>query len=367
VGRVVLHIGVMKTGTSFLQAVLQANQELLAGAGFSYLGGRSTVQSKAVRSALAGRGAAAEQRWRRLAEIAGRDERTALVSMEFLSFAGTRQVPRLLRPFEGLPVDVVVTVRDELRVVPAQWQSYCRNFGTSEWGRYLREIEHGTDDQGRGNAFKKFRRAQSVGAVLDRWQASPLVSSVQVVTVPAAGAPRDVLWHRFRDAVGLPDGPFDLRMPENGSLGYGSCDYLRRANRALGDLPRPRYAKAVRMLVRDVLAPRRADESRPVVDRRAAAFAGGLNGEIRDRLTSGRFVLHGSVDDLPVPTDLDAFPEVAPAVPGPEVRAAAEDVWWHLRDRAGSSARRPPRRLDGVVADTTGWLRRLPPRTGSAG
>ena len=47
--RVVLHIGTMKSGTSFVQSALMANPSALEAAGARYLGGTFGRQAKAVR------------------------------------------------------------------------------------------------------------------------------------------------------------------------------------------------------------------------------------------------------------------------------------------------------------------------------
>ena len=141
--RVVLHIGAMKTGTSYVQSVLGSNKDELVGTGVEFLGGFAR-QTKAVRDVL--RLPKDERRnrrrWEKIARAAHEmDGHTGIVSMEFLSFAAPRHVEAFLAPLEGLDVRVLLTVRDQLRVVPAQWQTYTRNLGTDDWSGYLRAIE----------------------------------------------------------------------------------------------------------------------------------------------------------------------------------------------------------------------------------
>lgn len=360
-GRVVLHVGLMKTGTSYIQTVLQQNQQHLQAAGFSFLANSFGRQSRAVREALQRGPSKGSVRWRRLGRAAVADERTSIVSMEFLSFAGDRTAQRIIDALEGAEVDVVLTLRDGLRVLPAQWQTYCRNQGTSAWSDYLVEVAR-APRPGREptRAYKTFHRAQDGLGVLERWRALTGVRSVHVVTVPASGAPRELLWRRFSAAVGLPEGAIVPAVTEdNSSLGYASCEYLRRANGLLADVAPADYRPAMRDLARRVLAPRRALESRPQLSRSGAQLGRSLNRGLRTYLEAGSVPVHGDLADLAVPEDLAGFPGRA-APPSPqEVLDAAGAVWTHLAEATGPTASQPPTSLDDVVSESTRMLRRL--------
>ncbi len=360
--RVVLHIGTMKTGTSFIQSTLGTNKAALAESGVEFPGGFG-VQTRAVREMLKlpQQPRRNSRRWTRLATELRESGRSGIFSMEFLSFAGEEQARRLVEPFAGLEVRVVLTVRDQLRAIPAQWQTYTRNFGTDDWERYLRHVEPSRVGSGRGTrAFKTFHRAQDVATILSRWGSVPEVSSVEVVTVPPSGAPREELWNRFCAAAGLPDLEVSLEeVRDNESLGYASCDYLRRANAHLQDVAPKQYRKAMRPLARDVLVPLRSAEARPQLDLRGATYARSRNAEIRDLVGRDRYRLWGALDDLPVPEDLtDVAPRVSPP-PVEQVRRAAQAVWEHAAAASGVPAGSRPDDLDALVADGTRLLRQV--------
>jgi hypothetical protein len=360
-GRVVLHIGAMKTGTSYLQSVLVSNQQALEDAGFTFLGGKFGIQARAVRDVLRLPKSPRKNcvRWAVLAEEAQKlDGRTGIVSMEFLSFAGPRHVRAFLEPLEGLEVDVVATVRDQFRVIPAQWQTYTRNYGTDDWDNYLRRIEPSKLSRQQSRAFRTFHRAQDVLPALERWRETGQAATTHVMTVPGPGAAREELWHRFRAAAGIPDVAVDVEgVHDNASLGFGSCDYLRRVNNHLLDVPARRYRKGMRAVVTSALVPRRPSESRPELDLRAAKYARALNEELRSGIARSDYRLWGSLEDLPVPDDLSAYPKTAPAVPPDEVDGAARAVWSHLAAQLGEVDRRSPAALDAVVKDTAEMLR----------
>jgi len=357
--RVVLHIGTMKTGTSFIQSVLGSNKAELAEAGVVFPGGFG-VQARAVRDMLKlpKHPRRNRRRWGKLAEQAHAGDGTAIYSMEFLSFAGEEQVPELVAPFAGLDVRVVLTVRDQLRVLPAQWQTYTRNFGMDGWEDYLRHVQPTRLGSGRNTrAFKTFHRAQDVTTIMSRWSV-PGVSSIEVVTVPPSGAPREELWHRFCAAAGISGPEVSLEgVRDNESLGYASCDYLRRANAHLQEVVPRQYRKGMRPLASRVLVPLRSEETRPQLDLKAATYARARNAEVRELLTHGGHRLHGSLDDLPVPEDLDGYPARLTPPPHEQVLRAARAVWDDAASRTGVAASSRPEDLDDLVADGTRLLR----------
>lgn len=372
-GRAVLHIGTMKTGTTYLQSVLAGNNEPLTKSGVA-LPATFGRQAKAVSSLLkedpsvpgATAGAAA---WNRLARKAGRSSgHTAVFSMEFLSFARGHHVSRLVRPFQDhgvREIDVVLTVRDQFRVLPAQWQTFCRNTGTSGWADYLRAIEQSNVRPGarkHARAHRTFHRAQDVPTILEEWSAAPGVTRVHVITMPSPQAPRDELWRRFCEVLDVtPDG-YDLDVAwQNVSLGYGSCDLLRRVNLHLPDVPGGKYRKGIRSLARGVLVGRREQESRPELDRRGARFARGRNEAIRDAVARGPrypagLMLRGDLDDLPVPADLSGFAARVSDAPEAEVRGAAEAARAFLSGVSGEAAG-DARDVEGMAADVARLLR----------
>jgi hypothetical protein len=359
--RVVLHIGTMKSGTSFIQSALMSNPEVLDAAGARYLGETFGRQAKAVRDVYRRpKRPRRHTRWQALVDEARTFEGdVGLISMEFLGFATDEQLSPFLDPFAGVPIDVILTVRDQFRAIPAQWQTFTRNFGADDWGTYLRHIDHAVWSPDRkSRASVTFRRAQDVVSVLDRWSADPRVGSLTVVTLPPPEAPREELWHRFCTAAGMSLGDVVLEEArENTSLGYASCDFLRRLNPLLEDV-RPRlYRKGMRPLAREVLAPLRETEGRPELDRRGADFARGLNQKIRDAVDRGRYDVVGTFDDLPVPVDLDQPEHVVPPAIDLVHRAAAA-TRQHALDVLGKDGRPAPVGLDELVADCARLLRR---------
>lgn len=363
--RVVLHIGTMKSGTSFVQSALVRNRGVLGAVGARYLGGSFGRQAKAVLEVnRSPRRPERHERWRALADEARTfPGEVGIVSMEFLSFVDSRRIGPFLDPLEGLEVEVVLTVRDQFRAIPAQWQTFTRNLGTDDWGTYLRRIGASGWRRTRGSrAATTFHRAQDVVPILERWSAPAAVSRVSVVTLPPPEAPRDELWRRFCEAVRLPAEHASLGgLRDNVSLGYASCDFLRRLNVHLDDVSPRDYRLGMRPMSRQVLAPLRAAEGRPVLDREGAALARERNEEVREAIARRGYRLVGTLDDLPVREPTDVPDQVTPP-PTADVVRAAEAVRAYaagLVTRRSETATPPPdTALDERVAEGARLLRK---------
>src|SRR4051812_45697442 len=104
--RAVLHVGLPKTGTSFVQGVLRANVDTLGGHGVRLPPGAETWPSQELflavlyvtgRSESWGRSVEAGRRaWGRVAADVGRHDATTVISSETLCLAGPEQIARIL-------------------------------------------------------------------------------------------------------------------------------------------------------------------------------------------------------------------------------------------------------------------------------
>lgn len=271
--------------------------EGLAGSSAFYVGERFGVQTSAVLRLMRGEGERRTQAWERLVAEVGSRDGVAVFSQEFLAFVGPDRVSEIVGSFAGTPVDVVLTVRDQHGALPAQWQSYVRNAGTSDLAAYLRELEGGDRSV---KSVRSYRRAQHVPGIVRRWARHPGVSSFTAVVVPAPGGDRSELWRRFSRAAGLdgPDSP-DPRSRTNESLGQASCEALRLLNVPLAGLSRGGY-EAARDEVLPALLPLRAEEERAELDGRGSDLACTLNSAIRRALSTRGVRVVGSLDELPV-------------------------------------------------------------------
>lgn len=323
--RVVLHIGTMKSGTTYIQQSLSHGTQELADAGGFYVGGSFGAQLQAVKGMMGGRDSA---KWYDLAARVARRDGVAIYSHEFLSFLSARRVREVVESFGGTTVQVVLTVRDQHGAIPAQWQSYTRNLGTADWGTYLRQLDPAQAQRWPDSkALRSFRRAQHVPRIVRRWVETPGVSGVTVVTLPPSGAAPTELWERFCQALELDAvAPRRALLTANESLGYASCELLRRVNPHLEHLSK-RSLHSTRDGIVNALLPLRAQEARPVLDRDGAGLARAFNQSIHHAVARHDLAVVGSLDELPVAAGPTPAPSSVP-LPQPEhVLRAAAHAW----------------------------------------
>jgi hypothetical protein len=250
---VVFHIGLMKSGTTFLQGRLNANRARLAEQGILFPGPTWARHVRAV-SDLMGAKNRKPGSWASLSEEINEHPGTAIVSMEYLAPLGAPRIAALRRSFPGTEIRVAVTVRDLGRSVPAMWQEAVKNRRTWEWPEYVDAIKSG------GDAGKRFWRQQHSGRIVRRWAAGLGADNVYVVTVPPPGAPGETLWDRFGEVAGTASSSWDEAPRANESLGAASTLVLRELNLATEDLTLNAYKKRVKALGKHVMVQRRAEE-----------------------------------------------------------------------------------------------------------
>ena len=261
--RVVLHIGAPKTGTSFVQSVLSNNRDLLTERGVLWPGQAWSDQVRAVEDLrdATREDADAAPRWDAIVhQIDEFDGSAAVFSMEWLCLGDQRMAERAISTLTRHDVHVVLTLRDLARAIPAQWQESTQNgFGWT----YADFVDGLVADRPYRNRFGgHFWNNQDWGRMVKTW--APLVPNdhLWVVTVPPAGSPTELLWHRFCEACGVDASGYVLQGWPNESLGAASAEVMRRLQAARRDEgPNPRHrAKLKHRLAKQTLAGHRKQE-----------------------------------------------------------------------------------------------------------
>jgi len=240
--RLIVHIGPRKTGTTYLQRVLQQLSPGLADAGVLYStdfrGGNDYNHVSAVTDVTFATEAKVNGRWTSrdgsawigLQQAVASWDGTAIVSAEMLG--GLR--PNAAAAFlEGLPaqrVDVIITMRDLARILPSSWQQHVRNTHTEDYRHYLRRrgrqrgkvppIERQPVWDTKRNLT--FWRSYAYGALVRRWASLVGLDHVRVVTLPPAGSHSSALWERFIAAVDVAELPATAPTLENFIANIGS-------------------------------------------------------------------------------------------------------------------------------------------------
>ncbi|GAA1779839.1 hypothetical protein GCM10009795_027530 [Nocardioides hankookensis] len=254
--RVLLHVGTPKTGTSYLQDVLLRNQRTLAAAGILYPADRFDAHFLAaldlMRMPWGGLEGQAVGRWDDLAAQVRKHDGTSIISHEILATASRAQVGRALTSLghdDGTEIHVVVSVRDLVRQIPAEWQENVKHRAGLSYRAFLDDIR---DPRRETRISTWFWGVQELPDILNRWGGDLPPERVHLVTVPPLGGPQELLWKRFSTVFGL-DG-LDLTLEAertNPSLGVPETALVRRINRAANQELEP---ADYRPLVRELLA-----------------------------------------------------------------------------------------------------------------
>jgi hypothetical protein len=166
--RVVFHIGVPKSGTTYLQNVLWANAErlrentvLLPAQGHKDHRWGSLVVREDPR--IRYRHASAAGAWERIvADVAAWDG-TALISHEFYGGATRDQARRALESLAPAQVHLVVTARDPLRTLTSAWQEMVKYGNTTSIDDFSLDVSESPEHVWNWRAVRRSARRRPGG------------------------------------------------------------------------------------------------------------------------------------------------------------------------------------------------------------
>lgn len=234
--KVFIHIGVPKSGTSFIQATLRENKMALMRHGVLHPSRHKADMFHAALDICGNHerwGLSREKvegRWAAMCERAGKFPGDIVISSEFFCGARPAQIRSALALLPDAEVHVVVTARDMARQIPAEWQEGIKHGRNVSFKQFQRRI---MDPRRSHQHARRFWHYQDLPAVLARWAAVVSDERVHLVTCPPPGADPSLLWERFCSVVGID--PAWTVLPATGSntsLGVVEIDVLRRVNRA---------------------------------------------------------------------------------------------------------------------------------------
>lgn len=232
--RVFLHIGLPKTGTTYLQDVMWANKETLAERGLLLPGRhrrRHLLASLDLRDdpKLARRSGDVSAPWQDLVDEAVAWEGDVMISHEFFGAAAPEHVRRAVESFPDFEVHVIITARDLVALGTSYWQEWVKNGGALGIDQWPERADYDPVDEWGWGAF-------DLAEILDRWGAEVAHERIHVLPVAVGQGDPDELWHRFAALIGLdPEGLEVPQEPSNRSLGLVEAELLRRVNGKLVD------------------------------------------------------------------------------------------------------------------------------------
>jgi hypothetical protein len=337
--RLVLHVGLPKTGTTYLQALLVRHRDALREAGvlYPYLRPQAmflgAVEVRGSHEKFGLGAADVAGTWQALADRVRAHDGIAVISHEILGGAEPHEIAAALRPYSGLQVDVVVTARDLGRQTTAHWQEEVKlgsaaSFADFERDQYLA-------DHPEPPPRPHFWHAQDYAGALRRWSTFVPAQRVHLVTCPPPGAAPEVLWYRFAQACGIEVEAAAVvdplaEAPANISLTREAIAVLRAVNAAVAGLLTPReHTQLVKRELGEGLLTSYSG-TRPRAPASLTDVLVPAANRWRREIEASSHPVHGDLDDLspllagpgePAP---DAVP---PGVPDPaEVAALVEEV-----------------------------------------
>lgn len=327
--KVFLHVGLPKTGTTYLQSILWANTQRLQEQGFLLPGGSSRHHmwgTLAVRDhpGLENRPPKVAAAWPAIVEEANAWAGTVLVSHEFFGGATREQAGAAIAEFGDAEVHVIVTARDVLTVVTSYWQEYVKH-------GFVTPLDDFPAD---GEAWDEWGwQTLDIASVLERWGAHVPHENVHVLVLPEPEAPRETLWLRFAALVGFDPEGFDTeRARENNSLGLVEAELLRRISpelRGFGSaLDRGVWIRSY--LAHGKLVPRRGERFLPC-DARVAELRERADRAVTELAAAGYDVV-GDLERLRVPHELPPLRHPDDVTDEELLRCATETVALMMSD-----------------------------------
>ena len=340
--RAFIHVGLQKTGTSFLQSHLWDSPAALRAQGVELVPG-TRGRAQAVKQAVRGRpdAARAAQVLESLARTVRSSEApTLLLTQESLAGATEEEAAGLLRCFDGREVHVVVTARDIARQLPSVWQQRVKADTDIGFAEFLDKVREG---KGPG---RQFWLHQDLVGVLERWTRHVDPARVHVVTVPPRDADRSLLPERFGSVVGVDFSELATASPRhNISLDPVQVEVLRRVNRLRPVEERFERARTVKQFFAgQVLAPMRGEPARTPQTLRDWCQQGAER--TVEHLSARGWEVVGELSDLR-PRDQDFGPDPSPVTEG-DVADVAVRVVADLLERRNEDARELARLRDEV-------------------
>lgn len=337
--RAFLHIGLPKTGTTYLQHVLWGNRDRLRKdgvhlPGFGHREHLWAALDLQERPRLAKRHKNAPGAWQRLVdEAAGRTD-DVLLTHEFLCGASAEQARRAVTAFGDAEVHLIVTARPSADVVSAGWQESVKNGSTVDLDAVMAGKSAG------GPEFSM--RTWDLAGVLERWTGEVPAERVHVLVMPGPGEPRDAHWRNFAEVLGVDPAAYDAPAETlNPALGIVQIELLRQVNQHLTGYSALERGVWIRgYLAEDLLAGQEKERGRlpaqyldqfAELDRTAATLIESRGFDVRGdlaRLTASEHAAEGSarVPESVSPEELlDSAGRLVAAIVA-DVRASTGDV-----------------------------------------
>ena len=295
---VYVHVGPVKTGSTYLQDLLWRNRDDLARQGYQYpfehdnemwLAANDVQNQAFIHFDMP----EAAGTWANVRERVLSSDGRSLISHEVLGMSTGDHIARIVESLQPARLQVVVMARSLAPMLPSLWQEKVKMVDPDiSWPDFL-AVERETGSP-----------VTDASLIVHRWLVHVPPAQVHVVTVPPPGAEPGMLLDRFAAALGIETSAWDTDGgAANRSLDRVQVELLRRLNLATaGALDR----RAQRRLVAGALLPhlRAADPRRRMrVPESEREWIERETSRRIEALRSSGVTVHGDLADLEVPAD----------------------------------------------------------------
>lgn len=233
--QLVLHVGLMKTATTYVQSILARNRDVLSQNGWSYPGSRENQQhafygicGESIPWVTPEIERNYKQLGDKLRESLKDHEENVIISSEALSTLKAEGIEALIQEIAS-PTKIIFTIRGLDKIIPSAWQQYLKGGGTRTLPQFIEDMHTSRNPV---EQVKGFWQTYAYGECVKRW-AQVTGKPVDVVVLPRQPKGRTEAWHLFQAAANLPDLP-DLEVPkveENVSFSAEAAEIVRKFNR----------------------------------------------------------------------------------------------------------------------------------------
>ena len=225
---VYLHVGPMKTGSTFLQDLLWRHRDDLERQGYHHPGAHANEMWLATNDLQDAAFVNYEMPqasgvWAQVCERVLAYDGRSVISHEVLGLSTEEHIDRIVRSLKPARLQVIVMARSLAAMLPSLWQESVKGVGRDgvSWADFL--------------ASQRETHAPTTDALLivRRWLAHIPAEQVHVVTVPPAGTGPAVLLGRFSDALGIDTTSWAADdAARNVSIDMVQTELIRRLNQA---------------------------------------------------------------------------------------------------------------------------------------
>ena len=230
-GARVVHVGPPKTGSTALQDALHQARSTLEEQGTTYVSRtrHELIPARYVTGQLPTnpKWAWAEQRWLELVDgMRAEGPQRKVYSSEYLADATEEQAVRLVDAFGPDEIQVVVTLRPLLSIVPSQYQQDLQSGSTADYESWLRSV---FADDPVGGEVPAFWQRHRHDALVERW--ARVAGRDRVTVVVHDGRDFAAVPSAFERLLGLRPGTLvGLDVRSNRSLTWPEAEVMRRFN-----------------------------------------------------------------------------------------------------------------------------------------